>query len=58
MSRGNCFGCDNCYGVGPENAVIKLSDGQYQVDYGCCKGCGLYAAERPCGSVEIAPEPS
>jgi NAD-dependent dihydropyrimidine dehydrogenase PreA subunit len=22
-----CFGCDNCYGVCPDNAVVKLADG-------------------------------
>jgi Pyruvate/2-oxoacid:ferredoxin oxidoreductase delta subunit len=36
MSCGNCFGCDNCYGVCPDNAIIKLADGDY--DY--CKDCG------------------
>ncbi len=25
---GNCFECDNCYGVCPDNAVIKLGPGQ------------------------------
>ena len=26
MSCGNCFSCDNCYGVCPDNAVIKLGE--------------------------------
>jgi 2-oxoacid:acceptor oxidoreductase delta subunit (pyruvate/2-ketoisovalerate family) len=56
MSCGNCFGCDNCYGVCPDNAVIKLGDGQYEVDYDYCKGCGLCAAECPCGAIEMEPE--
>ena len=60
MSCGNCFGCDNCYGVCPDNAVIKLGTGEYQheIDYDYCKGCGLYAAECPCGAVEMEPESS
>jgi 2-oxoacid:acceptor oxidoreductase delta subunit (pyruvate/2-ketoisovalerate family) len=56
MSCGNCFGCDNCYGVCPDNAIIKLGDGQYEVDYDYCKGCGLCAAECPCGAIEMRPE--
>jgi NADPH-dependent glutamate synthase beta subunit-like oxidoreductase len=58
MSCGNCFGCDNCYGVCPDNAVIKLGAGgyQYEVDYDYCKGCGLCAAECPCGAIEMRPE--
>jgi 2-oxoacid:acceptor oxidoreductase delta subunit (pyruvate/2-ketoisovalerate family) len=58
MSCGNCFGCDNCYGVCPDNAIVKLADGQYEVDYDYCKGCGLCAAECPCGSIEMEPEES
>jgi 2-oxoacid:acceptor oxidoreductase delta subunit (pyruvate/2-ketoisovalerate family) len=58
MSCGNCFGCDNCYGVCPDNAIIKLGNGQYEVDYDYCKGCGLCVAECPCGSIEMEPEPT
>jgi NADPH-dependent glutamate synthase beta subunit-like oxidoreductase len=57
MSCGNCFGCDNCYGVCPDNAIIKLADGEYEVDYDYCKGCGLCATECPCGSIDMQPEP-
>jgi 2-oxoacid:acceptor oxidoreductase delta subunit (pyruvate/2-ketoisovalerate family) len=56
MSCGDCFGCDNCYGVCPDNAIIKLADGQYAIDYDYCKGCGLCAAECPCGAIEMQPE--
>jgi 2-oxoacid:acceptor oxidoreductase delta subunit (pyruvate/2-ketoisovalerate family) len=58
LSCGNCFGCDNCYGVCPDNAIIKLGDGSYEIDYDYCKGCGLCAAECPCGAIEMRPEPS
>ncbi len=57
LSCGNCFECDNCYGVCPDNAVIKLGPGQrFQFNYDYCKGCGLCAAECPCGAIDMVPE--
>ena len=57
LSCGNCFECDNCYGVCPDNAVIKLGDGKrFQFDYDYCKGCGLCAAECPCGAIDMVAE--
>jgi 2-oxoacid:acceptor oxidoreductase delta subunit (pyruvate/2-ketoisovalerate family) len=58
MSCGNCFGCDNCYGVCPDNAVVKLEAGQYEIDYDYCKGCGICAAECPCGAIQMELEPT
>ncbi len=57
LSCGNCFECDNCYGVCPDNAVIKLGPGnrfEFNLDY--CKGCGICAAECPCGAIDMVPE--
>jgi 2-oxoacid:acceptor oxidoreductase delta subunit (pyruvate/2-ketoisovalerate family) len=57
LSCGDCFSCDNCYGVCPDNAVIKLGpEKQYEIDLDFCKGCGLCAAECPCGAIEMVPE--
>jgi 2-oxoacid:acceptor oxidoreductase delta subunit (pyruvate/2-ketoisovalerate family) len=59
LSCGSCFACDNCYGVCPDNAVIKLDPAgsyAYEVDYDYCKGCGLCAQECPCGAIEMVPE--
>ncbi len=57
LSCGNCFECDNCYGVCPDNAVIKLGPGQrFTFNYDYCKGCGLCAAECPCGAIDMVPE--
>ena len=57
LSCGNCFECDNCYGVCPDNAVIKLGPGKrFQFNYDYCKGCGLCAAECPCGAIDMVPE--
>ncbi|MHB1595151.1 MAG: NAD(P)-binding protein [Streptosporangiaceae bacterium] len=57
LSCGNCFECDNCFGVCPDNAVIKLAPGErYEIDLDYCKGCGICAAECPCGAIEMVPE--
>ena len=59
LSCGNCFECDNCYGVCPDNAVIKLGTGQgFQINLDYCKGCGICAAECPCGAIDMVPEES
>jgi 2-oxoacid:acceptor oxidoreductase delta subunit (pyruvate/2-ketoisovalerate family) len=57
LSCGNCFECDNCYGVCPDNAVIKLGPGlRFRFNYDYCKGCGMCAAECPCGAIDMVPE--
>ncbi len=57
LSCGNCFECDNCYGVCPDNAVIKLGPGRrFEFNYDYCKGCGMCAAECPCGAIAMVPE--
>jgi len=57
LSCGNCFECDNCYGVCPDNAVIKLGPGnRFKFDCDYCKGCGLCAAECPCGAIDMVAE--
>ncbi len=59
MSCGSCFACDNCYGVCPDNAVIKLDPTgsyAYEIDYDFCKGCGICAQECPCGAIQMEPE--
>jgi len=59
MSCGSCLACDNCFGVCPDNAVIKLEPGgsyDYEFDYDYCKGCGICVQECPCGAIEMQPE--
>ncbi|MCW2306409.1 NAD(P)-binding protein [Rhodobium gokarnense] len=57
LSCGNCFECDNCYGICPDNAVIKLGPGnRFRFNYDYCKGCGMCAAECPCGAIKMVPE--
>ncbi len=57
LSCGNCFECDNCYGVCPDNAVIKHGTGRgFDFNYDYCKGCGICAAECPCGAIKMVAE--
>ena len=57
LSCGNCFECDTCYGVCPDNAITKLGPGQrYEVNYDYCKGCGVCAEECPCGAIDMIKE--
>jgi NADPH-dependent glutamate synthase beta subunit-like oxidoreductase len=57
LSCGNCFECDNCYGVCPDNAIKKMGTGKgFEINYDYCKGCGLCAAECPCGCIKMSPE--
>ena len=53
FSCGNCFHCDNCYIYCPDNAVVKRSDGNLEIDYDYCKGCGICAVECPCGAIKM-----
>jgi hypothetical protein len=42
MSRGNCFGCDNCYGGAcPDYAVIKTGPGGHEIHYDYLPGLRL-----------------
>jgi 2-oxoacid:acceptor oxidoreductase delta subunit (pyruvate/2-ketoisovalerate family) len=56
MSCGNCFGCDNCYGMCPDNAIVKLGAGKFQINLEYCKGCGICAQECPCGAIEMVEQ--
>ena len=57
LSCGTCFECDNCYGICPDNAVVKLGPGKrYEINYDYCKGCGLCAEECPSGAIDMIKE--
>jgi len=57
LSCGNCFECDNCYGICPDNSITKLGPGKrFEFKYDYCKGCGMCAAECPCGAIIMTPE--
>ena len=57
LSCGNCFECDGCLGACPEDAVIKLGDGQrYRFDYDRCTGCGTCFEQCPVHAIEMVAE--
>ena len=54
LSFANCFECVTCYGVCPENMVIKLGPGnRFSINLDYCNGCGICVAECPCGAIEM-----
>jgi NADPH-dependent glutamate synthase beta subunit-like oxidoreductase len=59
LSCGNCFECDTCYNVCPDQAIVKLGPGKrYQINMSYCSRCGLCAQECPCGAIEmVAAQP-
>jgi NADPH-dependent glutamate synthase beta subunit-like oxidoreductase len=57
LSCGNCFECDGCLGACPEDAVIKLGEGnRYRFDYESCTGCGTCHDQCPVHAIEMVPE--
>ena len=58
LSCGNCFECDGCLGACPEDAVIKLGEGErYRFDYDRCTGCGACFEQCPVHAIEMVAEP-
>jgi Pyruvate/2-oxoacid:ferredoxin oxidoreductase delta subunit len=54
LSCGNCFECDTCYNVCPDQAITKNGPGKrYTIDMSYCSRCGLCAKECPCGAIEM-----
>jgi formate dehydrogenase beta subunit len=59
LSCGNCFECDTCYSVCPDQAILKLGPGKrYRIDMDFCSRCGLCAQECPCGAIEMVADAS
>jgi NADPH-dependent glutamate synthase beta subunit-like oxidoreductase len=57
LSCGNCFECDGCLGACPEDAVIKLGEGnRYRFDYDRCTGCGACFEQCPVHAIEMVTE--
>ena len=57
LSCGHCFECDNCYGMCPDNAIVKLGPGRgFHIDLDYCKGCGICSNECPSGAIAMVDE--
>jgi NADPH-dependent glutamate synthase beta subunit-like oxidoreductase len=53
LGCGTCTGCDVCYQLCPDRAVLRGAPGGYLADTSRCKGCGVCAQECPRGAVEL-----
>ncbi len=53
LSCGTCSGCENCYQLCPDRAVVRGAPGGYGVDRSRCKGCGVCYEECPRGAVDL-----
>ena len=40
----------------PEATIIRNEEGEFEVDYVYCKGCGICAKECPTKSIEMVRE--
>ena len=59
LSCGNCFECDNCLAACPEQAIVKLGEGQkYAVNLDLCTGCATCYDQCPCHAIEMVAEPA
>lgn len=55
LSCGSCTGCDVCFLLCPDSAVVRGPPGGYGVDRARCKGCGVCVEECPRGAVDLVP---
>ena len=57
-SCGNCFGCDNCYGVCPDNAVLKVDEARTATrsTSTTARAAGSASPSAQCGAIEMIPE--
>jgi len=59
LSCGNCFECDTCYNICPDQAIVKLGPGKrYEINMDYCSGCALCAQECPCGAIAMVSQTS
>ncbi|MDP4255592.1 MAG: 4Fe-4S dicluster domain-containing protein, partial [Bacteroidota bacterium] len=58
LSCGNCYECDGCFGSCPEQAIVRLGEGNgYRVETNLCTGCGVCAEQCPCQAIAMVAEP-
>jgi len=56
FSCGVCNHCDTCLVFCPDVAILHTDDGDYQINYDYCKGCGICAEECPRRAIVIEEE--
>ena len=52
----NCIACNMCLLVCPESCITGQGKNNYDFDADYCKGCGMCAAECPCGAIAVVAE--
>jgi len=55
LSCGVCSLCGNCWLFCPDACVIS-KNGEYEINYDYCKGCGVCANECPCSAIAMVVE--
>jgi 2-oxoacid:acceptor oxidoreductase gamma subunit (pyruvate/2-ketoisovalerate family)/2-oxoacid:acceptor oxidoreductase delta subunit (pyruvate/2-ketoisovalerate family) len=53
FSCGHCTRCDTCLVYCPEG-IVRRDEGDYEVDYSYCKGCGICVEECPRSAMEMS----
>jgi len=53
LACGTCAGCELCYQLCPDRAVVRGAPGAYGVDPSRCKGCGVCVEECPRGAISL-----
>jgi len=53
LACGTCAGCELCYQLCPDRAVVRGAPGAYSVDASRCKGCGVCVEECPRGALAL-----
>jgi Fe-S-cluster-containing hydrogenase component 2 len=57
LSCGNCFECDTCYNVCPDQTIEKLGPGRgFVIHLENCSRCGLCVQQCPCGAMAMTPD--
>ena len=57
VARDRCVKCAVCWLYCPVQCVVEKA-AWFDIDLAACKGCGICAAECPCGAIDMVPEES
>lgn len=56
IDHSKCAKCLLCWLYCPEGAVVRHGDGNVEIDYDYCKGCGVCANECPAKAITMVEE--
>jgi len=55
LSCGVCNVCGNCWLFCPDTCIFSRN-GEYEINYDYCKGCGVCTNECPCNAIMMIVE--